>query len=808
MSFKNVADFLLGGKSSSSGSENSEDSDTTLQSANSGTEDNVSTEPAPTTGTLQSQTGASNVESEKSKTGTYDTSKPGSKTFAMLSKSKSSTTPDANTDPVVNQNMTDEELQKVHRFYHKRRQYTRAQFTKNYNYINKILSLTTLSRVDTEELTQQLNSLETKLLTLRSIQEQMSMCVTDDSEMDEMDPQETDFAKISAEVKAKIGPSTRTPKKKKIVDSTPTTDDDGDDGDIDDDDVDTRFQPHQAGKKPNTMSEDDKRFFALLNMNYSPKRDVPEFNGSDQNKFASFRTAWEIADGKMDNMGKSPSERLILLKKCISGKALSMIDSLQDGIDANYVEALNILDRQYGNRKVIAKKVIARMHDIAQMTSDPMSLEDLVMGITKGHHELEGLKLTHKQKSTLYFTTLVESKMNNYMKKSWAKKCAEKKSELNPLGHTADETDLFEIMQRELDLAREMNTKPKKEVKEDDKQKRDGPKQASSSGGGGSWREQRQAGKGSHGASHSDPPKDPLHSKCGFCKKDGHRIGNCKTLKNKTVDERWTYVKENKLCCLCFRSDHKSPDCKYQPCNIDNCNKRHSRFLHPISSGQQNFKGSHATGKQQQTQAKKPKESKETKDSEDGKSAMAAKKKEEPADKHVAILQSCIAWAMGPSGEKFKIRCFLDGGSEVSLITRKTSEMMGLNGKPTTLQLHGVLGAETPPTKEKIVNFRLMSLDEKYKSVLIEATTTKSISKDLREVPVSIEDYDHLRNLKFTEEFPRKSTEVDIMVGLPYYAQLIAGQPIKGKTHEPIAQPTRLGMILTGSFPGAGLTQQ
>ena len=32
------------------------------------------------------------------------------------------------------------------------------------------------------------------------------------------------------------------------------------------------------------------------------------------------------------------------------------------------------------------------------------------------------------------------------------------------------------------------------------------------------------------------------------------------------------------------------------------------------------------------------------------------------------ILQSCQAWAVSPSGEKFLVRVFLDGGSEVNLI--------------------------------------------------------------------------------------------------------------------------------------------
>ena len=78
-------------------------------------------------------------------------------------------------------------------------------------------------------------------------------------------------------------------------------------------------------------------------------------------------------------------------------------------------------------------------------------------------------------------------------------------------------------------------------------------------------------------------------------------------------------------------------------------------------------------------------------------------KKNEP----IAILQSCLAWAISPSGEKFKVGAFFDGGSEISLITRNVSKRMGLSGKDTTLSLNVAGGGTTEETKEKEVSFHL-----------------------------------------------------------------------------------------------------
>ena len=132
-------------------------------------------------------------------------------------------------------------------------------------------------------------------------------------------------------------------------------------------------------------------------------------------------------------------------------------------------------------------------------------------------------------------------------------------------------------------------------------------------------------------------------------------------------------------------------------------------------------------------------------------------------------------------------------------VTRQMAAIMGLQGRPTTLQMNVAGGGETLPTKEKEVTFRLESLDGKYTTPLIEATTTSTISKGLRAIPIKISDFAHLRNLTFTETFPRGEVDVDIMVGLPYYNWLIKDQPIMGQPSEPMALPTKLGMVLTGS---------
>ena len=80
------------------------------------------------------------------------------------------------------------------------------------------------------------------------------------------------------------------------------------------------------------------------------------------------------------------------------------------------------------------------------------------------------------------------------------------------------------------------------------------------------------------------------------------------------------------------------------------------------------------------------------------------------------------------------------------------------------------------------------------------ATTSKVITKDLRAVDVSTEEYPHLKGIKFTEQYPRREVQVDILIGCQYYTNLITGEVVRGKKpEEPVALATKLGYVLTGS---------
>jgi len=280
------------------------------------------------------------------------------------------------------------------------------------------------------------------------------------------------------------------------------------------------------------------------------------------------------------------------------------------------------------------------------------------------------------------------------------------------------------------------------------------------------------------------PHKDGNNSQnkkfCAGCNEAGHWLVHCnhftKTLK--TGKERREFLKGKNACRNCLRSNHKTSECKIPSqckCGVAG----HHRLLHEDREP----KGAASTQKEDPS-------------SDETKLSYAIRTKGKDGN---PILQSCLAHLLGEKGEKFVARVFLDPGSEVTLIRRDFAQIAGLKGKDVTLQLAVAGGGVTEQTKEMEVAFQLQSMDLRYVTPKMVATTTKTITKDLRAVDVSTDKFEHLKNIKFTEHFPRREVQVDILIGINHYTALITGEVIKGKPDEPVALATKLGYVLAGS---------
>lgn len=520
--------------------------------------------------------------------------------------------------------------------------------------------------------------------------------------------------------------------------------------------------------------------WSAASLTYDATKDIQPFDGNDISKFPVFDIQWQAVDVKLSKMKKTDGEKLIQLKRCLKDRALKCISQVT--VD-DYEGALKLLRNFFNDGQQTGRDAVKRLLNLPKMESTVRGMEDFLLEIMQIHQTFAGLKLNTDQTKTLLFTGLVEEKLNSYVHKAWAQRTNEMRDSSHPLKTTATENDLFEVIQEEIKITRSLSTKQRKDSKTEEKSKDD--KKRKEQGSKGSLPGNFATRSADKGGNKTDDPTN-----CTICDQR-HFPRKCPVFKQKTLEERWQVVRDRKLCHKCFEKHHTSK-CNKLDCDRGNCGKPHARLLHPTKTA------AASTNATQQVETPMVSATSEVFTSCGAKDSKQVR----------AILGALTAWAVAPSGEKFKATVFLDSGSEITLITRGMSNRMGLGGAHQTLQMSVASGIETQATQEKLVDFHLESLDGTYRTPKISAITTKTITAPLRSVPFNPAKYPHLRNVTFTEDYPRHETkEVEIMLGLPYCTIIECGEKIKGKgLFEPIAVPTKLGNVLTGSYEEQGQT--
>ena len=529
-------------------------------------------------------------------------------------------------------------------------------------------------------------------------------------------------------------------------------------------------------KAPTTKKEGDHNpIYSVVGLNYDIKKNIKDaFSGADPRAYQSWRINWEAASRKMTDLGYTDAMKLMELKKVTKDQANELIRSLPE-VDANLILAIETLDDVYQNNIKVAELAITDLIAAPRVANTPDSVMKAYIAIVMAENTLKGMNLTDGQRGELLFSVIAESKLNNPLIKAWEDIKMEKADNATPLGHTATQTDFNKMLVAHFHLLKtfENNKKihegkaPDQEKKKEEKEKE--KKKSGNSTIPGGYGAQKEPNKR---ADKTDKPK-----KCLGCQKEGHSLMECyRFTACKTAEDRKKLLAKVNICRNCLKGAHQTKDCRQQP----QCNKCSTpKYHHPLL---------HEDGVRKSNPAQQPEQ--------DTKSSGALKNPDKNA---TPILQACQAWLVAPGGDKYLATVFLDSGSEITLIRRDLANEVGLNGKNVPFQMAVAGGGLTETTTEKEVQFQLQSLNGSFMTQKMSAITSKIITRDLRPVDINTEKYNHLKGITFTEEFPRKQKQVDVLVGVQYYTGLLKGEIIRGRADEPMAISTKLGYILSGS---------
>ena len=474
-----------------------------------------------------------------------------------------------------------------------------------------------------------------------------------------------------------------------------------------------------------------------------PKLQLTKFDGDIIN-WRGFWDQYKVAIHENDSV--SDIDKFQYLLTFLSDSAKSAISGL-DLNSQNYKEAIQILKQRYGNTQVL---ISAHMTKFVQLPK------------IKTSNDVKGLRKMYDQ---------IEISVRNL--KSLDIDIATYGSLLVPLLNEKLPSELRVILSRkfENDVWRldDMIKCLKTEVE---------AKERSLSIGTSSDQEKQEKDRKFSTSSFFANSKG---KRCPFCDLDNHTASKC--LKVTNAEARKQTLRKKGLCFICFSSEHLANSCK-SSYKCHKCNQGR----HHISICTFEKKDDSTDGTEQN----------------DGVTATNIS-----TNKNNILLQTATVVVSNlNNSEKKTVNLLFDNGSQRTYITSELRNRLKLPKIRTERLFVKVFGNKN----FKCQNFDIVPLNiftSSNEIITIEAICTPVICEAItnQNVKTVSRNYNHLKNLKLADSSEKENKNIDILIGLDYYYQLVTGEIIRGEINEPVALNTVFGWVIGGEFQNTSRVQ-
>ncbi|TRY79894.1 hypothetical protein TCAL_10040, partial [Tigriopus californicus] len=125
-------------------------------------------------------------------------------------------------------------------------------------------------------------------------------------------------------------------------------------------------------------------------------KEVEVFDGSDISQFSAFLSNWELAEQKMESIGKSKIQMFSALKRVLEGEARSFIVQLPPHEDS-LVAALDILKRIYNKPSLQVRQIVTQLFTLPQLVSNASSIKTFLALARGCNQRLTSLDITKEE---------------------------------------------------------------------------------------------------------------------------------------------------------------------------------------------------------------------------------------------------------------------------------------------------------------------------------------------------------------------------------------------------------------------------
>jgi hypothetical protein len=375
-----------------------------------------------------------------------------------------------------------------------------------------------------------------------------------------------------------------------------------------------------------------------------PVIQIPEFSGHFE-KWLSFRDVFQSLIHNKNNLNSI--EKMHYLKASLSGDALHTIENLAIS-GANYDEAWSLLEKRYGNERLIVQAHIRKiLNSPAINKCTAASLRQLSDDVRSNLAALKALNRPVQHWDDI-LVTIIPDKLDFHSNREWQGKLG---------NEMPDSKTLLDFLESRYQHVASITASSANQTS----QEKSGQNKSSK---------------------HQSSSNSVIINKqsCAFCKKTNHSLHQCTSFLRLSTDEKLKQVISLKLCENCLRGNHSTANCKSNNTCRD-CKNRHHTLLHGTKTQINDLVPSTSTV-----------------------SHCNAQHSENLLLTAVVLVKDCH--------EKYhQCRALLDAGSQSNFITRHLTNKLKLKTIPITHKIIGINAQPSNVTESVNINIKSICSD-------------------------------------------------------------------------------------------------
>lgn len=275
---------------------------------------------------------------------------------------------------------------------------------------------------------------------------------------------------------------------------------------------------------------------------------------------------------------------------------------------------------------------------------------------------------------------------------------------------------------------------------------------------------------------HSLSSKEVL---CFCCRKPGHKIYKCPAFKNKSPNDRYQVVKDNKRCISCLGTHHIK-EC-HSRASCMTCNQKHHSLLHFDKS-------------QKSTSPSRPSMPSQTSN------AALTCTEQTTFDQHSTVLLStALVKLTASNGNSHVFRALLDSGSMSDFISERAAQLLG------TRRLHSnitVMGLSQHSTHTKgLMHLDVGSLSGHSVATYHSFHILDKISVDLPRAEITPEVLQKTKPYVLADPTFHKPGPIDVLIGGSLLPHVLTNESHSLGSNMPYALGTLFGYVIVGNAP-------